>query len=127
MTFFVAVSDSTTLPSCLRQATVSAAQGKRRLGQEMARSMCHFQARKWQRNRIYSLSPVADVRRTTGQLPQEGAYHEEFSQIQEAFARPLPTNLLLRKIFAGALSRGIELNNPPASLRSAPSLTQGGL
>ena len=30
-------------------------------------------------------------------------------------------------IFAGALSRGIELNNPPASLRSAPSLTQGGL
>ena len=32
-----------------RQATVSAAQGKRRLGQEMPRTMGHFQARKWQK------------------------------------------------------------------------------
>ena len=38
---------STTLPTCLRQATVSAAQRKRRLGQETARSMCRFQVRKW--------------------------------------------------------------------------------
>ena len=27
---------------------------------------------------FYSLSPVADVRRTTGQLPQGGAYNKEF-------------------------------------------------
>ena len=26
----------------------------------------------------YSLSPVADVRRTTGQIPREGAYNKEF-------------------------------------------------
>ena len=42
----VAVSDSTTLPSCLRQATVSAAQGKRRLGQGNAPSNGAFPSSK---------------------------------------------------------------------------------
>ena len=45
----VTVSGLTTPPSCLRQATVSAAQGKRRFGQGMPRTMGHSQVRRRQR------------------------------------------------------------------------------
>ena len=45
----VTVSGLTTPPSCLRKDTVSAAQGKRRLGQGMPRTMGHSQVRRRRR------------------------------------------------------------------------------
>ena len=37
---------------------------------------------------FYSLSPVADVRRTTGQLPQGGAYNKEFYKSRKHLLAP---------------------------------------
>ena len=70
---------STTPPSYLRQVTVSAAQGKRRLGQGMPRTMGHSQVRKWSKpHRGFAKNALAHP------LHRGGYHKESFPKITSA-------------------------------------------